>query len=104
MDTAIAAGVPEELLPAKFAEPADIDLTIEPKVEDLKGFDVVLIAVGAGAPEQAGRLAEMRDLLRQQAVDLGDTQLLDGDGFTKKTVDRSQFSRTPVDGMGWRWY
>ena len=35
VDTAIAAGVPEALLPDKFAEPADIDLSIEPKVEDL---------------------------------------------------------------------
>lgn len=35
VDVAIEAGVSEELLPEKFAEPADIDLAFEPKIEDL---------------------------------------------------------------------
>jgi arylsulfatase A-like enzyme len=56
------------------------------------------------APQHANRLAQMRNLLHQCAANLGDTRLLDGDGFVRKTVDRAQFADMPVTGMGWRWY
>jgi hypothetical protein len=58
----------------------------------------------AHAPQQKDRLVLMRNLLRQRAVDLGDTGLLDGDGFVSKTVDRARFADIPVTRMGWRWY
>ena len=58
----------------------------------------------AAAPQYEDRLVHMRDLLRQCAIDLGDTGLLDGDGFVSRRVDRARFAEIPVTGMGWRWY
>jgi arylsulfatase A-like enzyme len=58
----------------------------------------------AHSPEHKSRLADMRDLLRQCAIDLNDPGILDGDGFSKTKVDRAKFADAPVGGMGWRWY
>jgi len=58
----------------------------------------------AHASEQKNRLADMRDMLRQCAIELDDTEILDGDGFSQKNVDRTKFADAPVGGMGWRWY
>ena len=58
----------------------------------------------ANSPAHAERLQVMRALFRQQAQELGDTEILDGDGFARQEVDRSTFASLPVSGMGWRWY
>lgn len=59
----------------------------------------------AGNPEHAERLEAMRKALHQTAQDLGDTDLLSGDGFVRSDVDRDRFPDLPVKGgMGWRWY
>ena len=47
---------------------------------------------------------EMRNLLRQYAAKFDDMDLLDGDDFAKRDVERSKLSSAPVGGMGWRWY
>ena len=58
----------------------------------------------ASSPAHQDRLIAMRDLLRQRAIELGDTQLLDGDEFARLQVDRSRFVSLPAGSMGWRWY
>jgi arylsulfatase A-like enzyme len=58
----------------------------------------------AHVPQHKDRLHHMRGLLRQCAIDLGDTRLLDGDGFAHRPVDRTCFADMPVTAMGWRWY
>ena len=55
-------------------------------------------------PSQADRAAHLRAQLRRCAEELGDTHLLDGDGFASTPVDREQIRNQPVGGMGWRWY
>ena len=55
-------------------------------------------------PSQADRLAHMRAQLRTCAEELGDTRILDGDGFASTPVDRDELRKQPVGGMGWRWY
>lgn len=59
--------------------------------------------LAASAAHQA-TLARLRHQLRQTAATLGDTRLLDDDGFVSREVDRSAFAQIPVSGMGWRWY
>ena len=54
--------------------------------------------------ECAERLKLMRNLLRECALEFDDENLLDGNGFVSSSVDRSEFSKAPVSGMGWRWY
>jgi hypothetical protein len=58
----------------------------------------------ARVPQQKDRLSHMRELLHRCAADVGDTGLLDGDGFASKRVERAQFADIPVTAMGWRWY
>ena len=58
----------------------------------------------AYSPEHKSRLADMRDMLRQCAVELDDTEILDGDGFSETNVDRAKFADAPAGSMGWRWY
>ena len=58
----------------------------------------------AASPAQQAALVRLRAQLRQCAVNLGGTQLLDGDGFASKPADRSKFPEIPVGTLGWRWY
>jgi arylsulfatase A-like enzyme len=58
----------------------------------------------AASPAHQDTLARLRHQLRQTAIDLGDTRLLDGDGFASTSVDRSTFAQVPPIAMGWRWY
>ncbi|MFC1716249.1 sulfatase [Candidatus Poribacteria bacterium] len=58
----------------------------------------------AHTPEHKNRLADMRDLLRRCAIDLDDPGILDGDGFSRTSVDRAKFADAPASAMGWRWY
>jgi len=55
-------------------------------------------------PSQADRVAHMRAQLCACAKELGDTRILDGDGFASTPVDREEIRTQPVSGMGWRWY
>ena len=59
----------------------------------------------ADDPKHVQTLREKRAELRQCALDIGDTGIIDGDGFAATPVDREQLreNRT-VSGMGWRWY
>jgi arylsulfatase A-like enzyme len=58
----------------------------------------------AASSEHQETLVRMRHQLRLTATALGDTRILDGDGFTARTVDRSTFAEVPPIAMGWRWY
>ncbi|MBN1352741.1 sulfatase-like hydrolase/transferase [candidate division KSB1 bacterium] len=58
----------------------------------------------ANDPEYQNLRGELRHMLRQCAVELEDTGLIDGDDFVHRTVDVEAFSNLPVNGMGWRWY
>ena len=55
-------------------------------------------------PSQADRLTYLRAQLRACAEELGDTRILDGDGFASALVDRDELRKQPATGMGWRWY
>lgn len=50
------------------------------------------------------RLAEWRRRLIGEAKRLGDTQLVSGDQLPTAPLDRSQFPKLPVRGVGWRWF
>lgn len=58
----------------------------------------------AGSTAQKDRLAGMRQTLLDQARDLADDAILDGEGLSRVDVDTAAFSELPVKGMGWRWY
>jgi len=58
----------------------------------------------AHSAEHRDRLATMRDMLRECAVEFDDTHILDGDGFAHTNVDRTKFADAPATAMGWRWY
>lgn len=56
-------------------------------------------------PDLAGLADEMRGQLRACAEELGDTDILDGDGLACSEVDRAGFKDLPSgSGMGWRWF
>jgi arylsulfatase len=59
----------------------------------------------ANDPAQSSRLQEMRQKLHQRATELGDTNILDGDGFAKSAISDEEIkSKAPKVSMGWRWY
>ena len=58
----------------------------------------------AASPAHQATLARLRQKLRLCAIGLGDTELLDGDGFATRSVDRAKFAEVPPTAMGWRWY
>lgn len=58
----------------------------------------------AQVSEYNNRIATMREMLKQCAIELRDFGILDEDGFVKTHVDRSTFADAPVNAMGWRWY
>jgi arylsulfatase A-like enzyme len=55
-------------------------------------------------PGHAERLNHYRRLLRRQAEALGDTAVLDGDGFARSECDLDAIRKQPVSGMGWRFF
>ena len=50
------------------------------------------------------RVSDMRELLRDCAVEFLDEELLAPGGLASRQVDRASFADLPVSGMGWRWY
>jgi len=58
----------------------------------------------AGNASHLARFETMRNTLRHCAEELGDTELLDGEGFARSEVSLEDLRKKPVGGMGWRWY
>jgi len=59
----------------------------------------------AGRPGQKERLSALRAQLRAEAERIGDTGILDGEGFRRSDADRAEFRESnPRGAMGWRWY
>ena len=50
------------------------------------------------------KLTDIREQLRQCALDQDDHELLTDDGFARKSVNCNEFLDLPISGMGWRWY
>jgi len=55
-------------------------------------------------PGQADRLSHYRARLRECAEAVGDTAILDGNGFATSPLDRDAMRKRPIAGMGWRYY
>lgn len=66
--------------------------------------DIAEIHNLADKKEYKTQLELMRNQLRKYAVEFNDENILDGDNFVKSEIDREQFKKLPVSGMGWRWY
>ncbi|MCM8759992.1 MAG: hypothetical protein NC906_09530 [Candidatus Omnitrophica bacterium] len=66
--------------------------------------DIAEIHNIADKKEYKTQLELMRNQLRKYAVEFNDEKILDGDNFVKSEIDREQFKKLPVSGMGWRWY
>ena len=58
----------------------------------------------ADEPACADMLHEMRQTLKTEARRLGDTDILDGDCFVTREVDRDAFHNEAPTRMGWRWH
>lgn len=61
----------------------------------------------AATGDHASQVAHWRDVLIQNARQLGDTDILDDNspnGLVSTPVDRRAIRELPIHGMGWRWY
>jgi len=58
----------------------------------------------AGEKDYEKTLVRCREMLREEALRVGDERIISGSGFASARADREEMKKLHATGMGWRWY